>query len=307
MLTVCNFHYIRPDFSKPYPSIFGVTPAEFDAQIKTLKKEGNFVTVKELEQDIDAILQDNYNHLLITFDDGLHEQFELALPILEQNRTEALFFINSMNFLENKVSMVHKIHLVRSVISPSEILKAIRKNSFSPSAELTPMECSKAVGHYRYDDEATACLKYLLNFKLPQSSVELLINTLFEQNFEEQSVVSSLYMSNQQLQYLAERQMLGNHTHSHLALGLLPQHQIEEEILKTKSFIQNFKKNDNLAISYPYGSAEACQWPVTEMAKQTGHHLGFSMERGVNDVTADKLLLKRYSSNDLPGGKNYSS
>ena len=30
MLTVCNYHYIRQDFSFKYPSIFGVTPDEFD-------------------------------------------------------------------------------------------------------------------------------------------------------------------------------------------------------------------------------------------------------------------------------------
>jgi peptidoglycan/xylan/chitin deacetylase (PgdA/CDA1 family) len=307
MLTVCNFHYIRRDFNKPYPSIFGVTPNEFDHQIKELKKMGRFITIDELTSDIDAVLADKHHHLLVTFDDGLKEQFELALPILEQHRTEALFFINSMNFIDNKVSMVHKIHLVRSEVSPNEILKEINKMPNSQQNDLTSSEFSKALAHYRYDDQPTACLKYLLNFKLPKSSLEIVINSLFQRNFEEESVADTLYMSNDQLCYLAERNMLGNHTHSHLALGLLPKPQIEEEILKTKSFIQSFKKNDNLAISYPYGSAEACQWPVPEMAKQTGHKIGFSMERGSNDVTADKLLLKRYSSNDLPGGKNYSS
>ena len=98
MLTVCNFHYIRTNFEKPYPSIFGVTPIEFDNQIKELKKIGEFISIDQLVNNIDEILVDTKNHLLITFDDGLKEQFELALPILEKNNIEALFFINSKTF-----------------------------------------------------------------------------------------------------------------------------------------------------------------------------------------------------------------
>lgn len=305
MLTVCNFHYIRTNFEKPYPSIFGVTPIEFDNQIKELKKIGEFISIDQLVNNIDEILVDTKNHLLITFDDGLKEQFELALPILEKNNIEALFFINSMNYIERKVSMVHKIHLVRSEINPITILSEVKKVCAIERNELTSDEMIKAVKHYRYDDEQSAHLKYLLNFKLPKKDLELVINSLFETYFNELEIINSLYMTNNQLNYLAQKQMLGNHTHSHLALGLLNEEQIENEIFKTKSFIQSFQKNTNLAISYPYGSEEACQDPVTKIAKQLGHKIGFSMERGTNDKTANKLLLKRYSSNDLPGGKNY--
>lgn len=31
MLTAINFHYVRPEFSTPYPGIHGVTPEEFEA------------------------------------------------------------------------------------------------------------------------------------------------------------------------------------------------------------------------------------------------------------------------------------
>jgi hypothetical protein len=53
MLTVCNFHYIRTNFEKPYPSIFGVTPIEFDNQIKELKEIGEFISIDQLVNNID--------------------------------------------------------------------------------------------------------------------------------------------------------------------------------------------------------------------------------------------------------------
>ena len=76
MLTVCNFHYIRRDFNKPYPSIFGVTPDEFNYQIKELKKMGRFITIDELTTDIDTVLADKRHHLLVTIEYGLKEPLE---------------------------------------------------------------------------------------------------------------------------------------------------------------------------------------------------------------------------------------
>ena len=48
MLTVSNYHYIRDDFTAPYPSIFGVTPHFFRAQLVAIKKIGSFITPHEL-------------------------------------------------------------------------------------------------------------------------------------------------------------------------------------------------------------------------------------------------------------------
>lgn len=305
MLTVCNYHYIRNDFQKPYPSIFGVTPIEFENQLNELGKTATFITPNDLFFSMDEILGSKKSYLLVTFDDGLKEQFELALPILKNKNIEALFFINSMNYIEKKVSMVHKIHLVRSEISPLKIRQELAKRIEEENYRLTTVDIKKAIAHYLYDDKESACIKYLLNFKLPKDQLNKLITVLFSKYFNEEQVINSLYMTNDQLQHLANNNLIGNHTHSHLALGLLPKMHIEEEIYKTFSFLQNFKKNTNLAISYPYGSVEACQFPVSEIAHKVGHAIGFSMERGNNDLTANKLMLKRFSSNDLPGGKNY--
>jgi peptidoglycan/xylan/chitin deacetylase (PgdA/CDA1 family) len=99
--------------------------------------------------------------------------------------------------------------------------------------------------------------------------------------------------------------MLGNHTHSHFALGLLPSDKIYNEILKTKNFIDNFGDKHEHTLSYPYGSFEACQNPVESIAKTIGYKIGFTMEEGVNTLEANTLLLKRFDCNDLIGGKNY--
>ena len=129
MLTVCNFHYIRNNFDAPYPSIFGVTPYEFENQLLKLSETGEFINQKMVIEDIDSILASEKNFILITFDDGLKEQYVLAKPILDKLNIEAIYFINSINYLEKEVSQVHKIHLLRSQISSSEIMKSRGKLS----------------------------------------------------------------------------------------------------------------------------------------------------------------------------------
>ena len=159
------------------------------------------------------------NFFFNTFDDGLKEQFDFALPILDELGMQAIFFANSMNTEENRVSTVHKIHLLRSVISSHVLLDYLKEQKI---AILTQEELQKATTNYRFDDAASAELKYLLNFKISFDVQESLVQSIFEKHFSESEILESLYMSKSQLQYLANIDCLGSHTHTHYPLGFNP-------------------------------------------------------------------------------------
>lgn len=303
MLTVSNYHYIREDFTAPYPSIFGLTPELFERQLLLLKEIGTFIHPEDFIHNTDEILKSKKNYILVTFDDGLKEQFELAKPILDRLNIPALFFINSINYLEKKVSLVHKIHLLRSQLSASLLLEAIEKAEFK-AMDLMFSEKEKATTHYNFDDPESAYLKYILNFKLSVTQQSKLINDLFERSFDSGTTVKELYMTEEQLITLAIEGMLGSHSHSHLALGLLSPKQIHQELAQTKDFLEQLTHSKINYVSYPYGSHEACAKPVPDLAASLGYTIGFSMERGINRGEEDKLLLKRFDCNDLPSGKN---
>jgi peptidoglycan/xylan/chitin deacetylase (PgdA/CDA1 family) len=155
MLTVSNYHYIRPEYKSKYPSIFGVTPAKFREQLLLLNK-GKFVSPIDLLENSKEILDSKEIFYLITFDDGLKEQFDNALPILDELGIPSVFFVNPSNFFLKKVSTVHKIHLLRSIISPDEFVKQL---SHFDSIELSSLEKKRAKDIYQYDDEKSAILK----------------------------------------------------------------------------------------------------------------------------------------------------
>ncbi len=302
MLTISNYHYIRLNFEAKYSSIFGVTPNVFKNQLELLENQGDFISIFDLLNNTDTILAASENYFLITFDDGLKEQMEYAMPILENKNIDALFFANSINFENKKVSTVHKIHLIRSILDSESILNSIQKISL---LNLTDIDKKNASQTYRFDTKLDGQLKYSLNFKLNLNEQERLINSLFDMHFNEQEVVENFYMSQKDLNYLASKNYLGSHTHSHKPLGILDNETILFELQHSKNYFENLTNSKINTVSYPYGTEQAVTPIVPKLALENGYNLGFTTKVGVNDQTKNKLLLNRFDCNDLIGGKNY--
>jgi peptidoglycan/xylan/chitin deacetylase (PgdA/CDA1 family) len=299
MLIVSNYHYIRENFTAKHPSIFGLTPKQFRLQIEELSKAGSFISQKDLLEFRSKTFDKNY--ILITFDDGLKEQYELAKPILDAMGIPFVFFINTANFDEKKVSLVHKIHLLRSRLSSKEILIELLK--ISP-IELSNREKALAIFHYNYDDEQTALLKYLLNIKMSLSEQQKFINPLFNQLFEESSLSSELYFEDAMLQVLNDHDCLGSHSHNHVPLGKISSDELHKELRQSQNFFNQKFGKSALSISYPYGSKEASS-RISEHVNDHGFKLGFTMERAMNQsLKEDSLMLSRFDCNDMPLGKN---
>lgn len=304
MLTVSNYHYIREEFKTPYPSIFGVTPEAFKKQLVACKEIGQYIHPRDLLLNSADIISSKNNYLIITFDDGLREQFELAKPILDALEIPALFFVNSINFIDNEVSLVHKIHLLRSQIAPKELIESFTASNLQTTIQLSNEEKRKAIVHYNFDGVESAHLKYILNFKLTADQQSKVINSLFERYFDPNKVNRELYMDEKHLIVLADQEMLGSHAHSHFPLGLLHKESIRDELSTTKNYLERLSNKVIDFVSYPYGSPEACASPVQEIAESVGYKIGFTMERGINCGGEEDLLLKRFDCNDLPLGKN---
>jgi Polysaccharide deacetylase len=276
MLTVANYHYIRENFNTKYPSIFGVTPKQFRNQLLLLKDKGDFVHPNELILNHDEILNSKNNFFFITYDDGLKEQYKYALPILDELKIPAAFFANSRNFLDKKLSNVHKIHLLRSIVSPSDFLSQLSKHN--NAIQLSQSDIAKAQSIYIYDDKKSASLKYLLNFKINFTIQEYLINAIFVNYFNENDILGELYMSENEIIDLSK---------------------------KGKQFFENLTNSKIEMVAYPYGTPEACTNEVAKMANEVAYKLGFTTTRGINTKENNLLLLNRFDCNDLSGGKKY--
>ncbi len=244
--------------------------------------------------------------MLITFDDGLKEQIDYAKPILDQMGIPACFFVNPSNIIENSVSTVHQIHLLRSYLKSDELIKLIEGVDMDGwIMELDEEEKAKAELHYNYDMPADAQLKYLLNFKLDSRKQAEIIGSIFNQFFSDsENIPQQLYMSKSDLKQLSLSDELGSHTYHHLPLGHLYETEIISEIQQATISICEIVGKKPFAISYPYGGLDACRNSVASVAESDGYGYGFTMERAGNlQPCKDSLRLARFDSNDVPGGK----
>ena len=71
-----------------HPSIW-ITPQTFAAQIEHLQRVGRIVPLQELLEDTTT----PGNSFAITFDDAWSDNYRYALPVLEQHRIQACFFV----------------------------------------------------------------------------------------------------------------------------------------------------------------------------------------------------------------------
>lgn len=302
MLTVSNYHYIRDNFETKFPSIFGVTPVFFRQQLLLLQETGTFIHPNDLINNLDEILKSEQNYILITFDDGLKEQYDVALPILTELNIPAVFFINTINHIEEKVSLVHKIHLVRSVVSTVVLHEKLVDFT---GKKLTSHEVKNAHEFYRFDDNLSAEFKFFLNFLLDYEIQEKFINAIFLAYFDEYEVLEKLYMKTDEIKKLIKQGFVGSHAHSHSPLGLFNLETIRHELTISKSYLESLGNATIAFISYPYGTKEAVTGAVAEIAKEVGYELGFTTKVGINTIENNLLLLNRFDSNDVIGGKNH--
>jgi peptidoglycan/xylan/chitin deacetylase (PgdA/CDA1 family) len=304
MLICVNYHYIRDSFEAKHPSIFGIQPDAFERQLEALSKIGKFISAEDLATAIINGKGLEGNNVLITFDDGLKEQMNLAVPILNRMGIPAIFFANSASFTEKRVESVHKIHLVRSVLSPKDLLRMVDNHL----PEMTPLEISviraKGIKHYKYDTEDTAELKYLLNFILEKNQLQEFIDHAFQMAFNEVTVNEELYMSIDDITKLAHQGQLGSHGYTHVPMGLQDMSTKRKEIVGSAEMFKNLTGFQPIGFSFPYGSlnsAEGCKDYLVE----GDYVFALTMERSINPDLTQPFGLSRFDNNDMPLGKSF--
>lgn len=307
MLAAINYHYIRTSFDYKYPSIFGIKPKKFENQLKALQKVGQFISQTQLREHIEKNECLPENALLITFDDGLKEQYQLAYPILERLNIPFVFFVNTHAATEQKLLNVHKIHIVRSQIAPNDMMGElkvfIKENNYDVDFDRAEYE---GIAHYKYDIPSAAKLKFALNFLLNQSQQDIFIDHLFSELFDdrETDIAANLYMGFDEIRDLGQKGYIGSHSHHHNPIGLLEQSKQEFEVKHSKKILEDITQTEIFGLSYPYGSLASCSG-VGKILKKYEYKYAFTMERALNSSVNNCFYLSRFDNNDMPLGKSY--
>ena len=88
------YHYIRKNNDDPFPRLLGTKISDFNNHVEMIKKQFAILSLEEIHSmyyNQNEVIK-NETGLIITFDDGLSDQFEAA-KILSENNISGTFFI----------------------------------------------------------------------------------------------------------------------------------------------------------------------------------------------------------------------
>ena len=299
MLAV-NFHYIRNE--KPSGGIYPRSIDEFEYQITELSRHYEFLSLSELQKMNLYNGQSVGKYCVITFYDNMKEQMNI-FGYLEDNSIPAIFFSTTMPYLDNCVHDVHKIHFIFTKYSDEKLAIYLDKKYGFYDFQFSQKQIKNS---YSYDNELKKKIKLFLNFQLTVEQKKDFIDNFFHKSFPNSNeFIDRFYLSKDQLKILADRDMLGTHTHSHFPLASLSNKKIKSEIKISIDYLEDLTNKKITAISYPYGRYGAVNRNVALISKSLGLKIGFTMNRGLNysDDLKNPLMLKRVDTNDAPGGK----
>lgn len=304
ILLVVNYHYVAAELPRSPRAIFPVAVEELAAQLELLGRSLEFVSRDDVVAAVRGRRKLPERSCLVTFDDGLRAQLELALPILERLGTPALFLIPGLPLAERRGLYVHKIHYVRERLADEELLRLLEPRVAGTGVSLDAVSEEEASRHYAYDGPEAARVKYLLNVALPVSAREAVLADAFTAVCsDEGAFCDELYLSAGQVAALErEHRAVGAHSYAHEPLALLDSTSLRRDLERNVGALAAVTGRRPEAISYPHGSLQAVSPWVARAAAEAGFVVGFTMERAFNRSLEQPLLLGRVDANDAPGG-----
>jgi len=299
-----NYHYVE-DPRDDAKGIYPCSVAEFDRQIAFLAKHYRFVSIPEV---LKAAQEGSQEKLCtVTFDDGLRDQWENALPILKKYKAAATFFIIT-GTLKGMIPSAHKIHLLASRVSVVELAEKF-------NTCVTRVFPERAASYYipfdrylnnkrRHDEIAPANFKEMLNNIAPRDVSSSFLSEMFrELAINEEEDCRRIFMNAGDIRALQDQGFfVETHTHNHYSLDRENAEVLREDFHAAVDTLEHILGKAPSVMAYPYG-----RFPEGyKLLAECGIGYGVTVESRVITSHDDPLLIPRFDTNDLRNFLNKS-
>ena len=297
-LLVFTFHRIgRPGIhdNPYYDPVISASPEVFEEQIRLLASRYQILQPNDLrELSGDRFHRSGKPFVLITFDDGYRDNFDVASPILARYGVPATFFIPTRYIEAPRLPWWDHV---------AYVIKHTRMTHFQVERQLDDANPIRVnLGDDPSEIERISAIMTIINQFLAGAIAD---ESWFLARLDEQAQVAvdseslgrQLFMSWDEISRLSAAGMtIGSHGRDHLALGQLDETKQAEQLVNSRRLLESKIQREVSAIAYPYG------WPGTftsrtlELARKAGYSWGFSSLEGINRLHApewEPLALRR--------------
>lgn len=315
-LYIAMYHYTRDLKNSRYPAIHGLDYDLFKKQLAFFKEKMHPITMEDL---IECIKSGNggglpENAVLLTFDDGYIDNYTCALPVLSEYKIQGSFFIPGKTITEDVVLDVNKIHFILATADDKKLKQTlIERLNYYRGTEFKFDSIEELIEKYeqpnRYDTKETNFCKRVLQTGLPERLRNIITSELFNRfvGVDEKVFSREIYMNRDQIKLLKSNGMfIGIHGYDHYWLGNLSESELEMDINKSLSVMDEFIDKNEWVMNYPYGNRSSS---VIDFIKKKGAVIGLTTDVRVVDLSKDNQFeIPRLDTNDFPPkSNNYKS
>jgi len=286
ILMVLNYHRIGNPADTLYDhSVFSATADEFDAQLRFLKKLVHVATLEEAIEMAERPRTPGRPSVLLTFDDGYLDNYQLAFPVLSNNSLQATFFLPTSFIGTNRFPWWDTV---------AYIVKTGKRQSFSWGDPPVRFDIATE-GIFNALDRIYSIYK-----RTSEGDGPRLIRELEEACQSARPDQSERCFMNwdEAAEMLRGGMAIGSHTHNHAMLGKLPPEEQLCELVTSRRVLESRLGASIQTIAYPNGSPETFNPATYEAAREAGYRLAFSFYGGFNRLDN----IERFNVRRLPVG-----
>jgi peptidoglycan/xylan/chitin deacetylase (PgdA/CDA1 family) len=254
------------------------TPLGFERQVAALKR--GQLPVVGLEEAIAHVrsTRSRGSVILMTFDDGYLDNYQIAFPILRNAGLAATFFLTTEFVGTSSLPWWDRIAYVVRQTDREELR--------------LPGEQPRTIG--RTERERIAATRVLLR---RYKQLDRDAATAFLTALEKECAVTSFPAGRRFLNWEEARLMahagmdLGGHTHTHPVLTRIPPEAQFQELSESKRILEERLGRTITACAYPVGSPDAFDSVTTSAARAAGYAAAFAFDsRGLNRAGRSDLM-----------------
>lgn len=221
------------------------------------------------------------NPCIITFDDGLLDVYENAVPILRELGLTATFFIIGKTLKSSDKVWPYDLYAILDSIPTADCISGLRSEieNFSLGNQASKTKFWRYARHYLGKMDKDKRSRFLEELR---------------RRFNGQCLEPQAFISAQQIRELTtEGFQFGTHTMNHEYLSKLEQNQLEEEISECTKAISKIIGEKPEVFCYPYGGIDSWDKRVVQVLKKNSYLCAVSTLEGLNGRNTDLFALRR--------------
>jgi peptidoglycan/xylan/chitin deacetylase (PgdA/CDA1 family) len=272
VLMILNYHRIGdPNATEYDPGLFSCTAEEFDWQIAYLKHRFRMTTLDEVLDLVAGGLRLTEPRVLITFDDGYIDNYQLAYPVLRRHGVQGVFFVPTAFAGTGRIPWWDEVaYIVRHSRRPRFRLEYPQPQDFDIEAH-----------------GVAECIMYVLRlYKQPAMRDHGRFVEQLEQACDSTrpgSGSARCFLDWNEAREMQQGGMaFGSHTHNHEILSKLTAASQLEELQLSRAILEKElgRKIDTLA--YPVGARDTFSAETVEALRRANYRAAFSFYAGFN-------------------------